>query len=842
MNDWDELKLWLEDANYSPVSENPFYLRFFQAANDGVSGKDLAVLIRGILRNESESNGGQRILLKVPKLSSWPKPEEYYDVGIVILEEGTDYYTIYAEAWAPKWLSYSIGEEPDRPLYGLANRSHLKSVQGDPFLSEVGRQTYRCGPQRDAIRTILTSPEDATVLINLPTGTGKSLCGQLPALLFSKEEGVTVVVVPTVALALDQERALMPHIDQTSAYFSSPSRSVENEAIRHRIMDGTQRVVFASPESVLQSLDYPLQIAAQRGYFKMLVIDEAHIVDSWGESFRPSFQELAGWRRMMLREAALPFRTLLLSATVTESCLDTLETLYSGPGPFDLFSAVSLRPEPSYWMARCVSQTEKKIRLFEAINHLPRPLIVYTTEVEDATSLCSDLRAEGYNRVRAFHGNTEQDERETIIDDWQKRRLDIVVATSAFGLGVDQPEVRAVIHACVPEGIDRFYQEVGRGGRDGRACISLMLYDFEDIQLGRQMSAPKLISIEKGRPRWARMFENKRIVPGSSDKFLLPVTISPGTSVDQIDSRNDYNEQWHLRTLTMLSRMGALEFDWEKIGKIQDAEGNNWRTVRMIRHDHREDAFWEEVELYRKRSKRFDRDEFELMERLLEGKECISSLFREIYTIPTREGEDDLRRGVNVITSCGGCPACRHLGSKPSMPALSTYPLQWPPVDIITDLMRRYLDPARNQLVLLRKGVHGRQHTTDVREKMALLRTIRWFASQGIRHIVAPERYLQWLKEEEILWRRDVLFTSEIRDYARLARLKWKIPTLVIHEDCTDDSTIYRWMESPSSREYPTIFILSESMEHPTRPGQRVSDMLDIRSYQYEAFKQEVGL
>ncbi|WP_438447074.1 protein DpdF [Gorillibacterium sp. sgz5001074] len=842
MNEWDELKDWLEqgDFNYLPPFENPFFLRFAVAVSNGVSGRDLAALVRGILRAESERSGGQRILLKVPKQQSWPTLAMYQEAGVVALEENENTFLVYAEPWAPNWLNFKSGEEPDKPLYGLVKRSHLKEVQGDPFLPEVGRHSYRCGAQRDAVRSLLTAPEDATVLINLPTGTGKSLCGQLPALMMSKQEGVTVVIVPTVALALDQERALQPLVDHPMAYFSSSSRQMENEIIKEKIMDGSQRIVFTSPESVLQSLNFPIQIAAQRGFLKMLVIDEAHTVDGWGENFRPAFQELSGWRRMILRKSAIPFRTVLLSATVTESCLGTLEKLFGGPGPFDAFSAVSLRPEPSYWVAKCGNQNEKTLRLLEAVHHLPRPLIVYTTEVEDAIGLCEVLRKVGYDRVCTFHGETKQDKRESIILDWQHRRIDMVVATSAFGLGVDQAEVRAVIHACVPESIDRFYQEVGRGGRDGRASMSLLLYDYDDRELARRMSVSKLITVEKGRPRWQRMFSNRELVPGQLDLFRLPVSISPGMGLDQIDSKNDYNEQWHLRTLTLLCRMGVLEFDWEQTGQFEEDSNENWRIVRMLRHDHLEESFWEDVDHFRLESRRSNRSEFDLMERMLSGEECFSKLFKEIYSIPAHHDPTSKRREVIVATACGGCPACRKVGQHPGIPAMNSYPLQWEQEHKITNLLKRYLDTVHNQLVLFRSSSTSKE--APLREKQSMLRMIRWFATQGIMHIAASGNWLNWIQEDETLSRRFTLMTSDIREYAGIMRLKWKVPTIVIHEKSEHDSAVFRWMQKNAEPGTPVIFLIPETMEHPTRPGYLLSDLIDIRSYRYEIFKQEVGL
>lgn len=224
MNEFDELQEWILNENFIFEPNNPFIIRFVQAIKSGAIGMDIAVLIRGVLRYESEINGGQRIFLRVPRTTNWPNELMYELVGIVILDEKQDSYLVCAETWLPKWLPQAEEIGPERPLFALKPRNEMKEVEGDPFLEEVNRLNYRCSAQRAAVRTILTSPQDATILLNLPTGTGKSLCGQLPALLFSRQEGVTVVVVPTVALALDQERALMPLINRPSAYFSSSSR------------------------------------------------------------------------------------------------------------------------------------------------------------------------------------------------------------------------------------------------------------------------------------------------------------------------------------------------------------------------------------------------------------------------------------------------------------------------------------------------------------------------------------------------------------------------------------------------------------------------------------------
>lgn len=339
------------------------------------------------------------------------------------------------------------------------------------------------------------------------------------------------------------------------------------------------------------------------------------------------------------------------------------------------------------------------------------------------------------------------------------------------------------------------------------------------------------------------MFANRQSIEGQPDLFRLPVTVAPGLEPDRIDTRNDYNEQWHLKTLTMLARMGVLEFDWEEIqtseGITHTASKEHWRFVQILRHNHKEDEFWDEVEEYRKLSKRDNRSELETMEKLLKSNECLANLFQEVYSIPDPEKNE---QKIYVGSACGGCPACRLAGRKPGIPALSVYPLQWPVNQKVKDMLRYYLDPVRNQLVLYRSVSTFNHNQIDLAEKITMFRTIRWFASQGILHVVAQNHWLDLIRKDETFSRNLVIFTSELNDYARLARIHWQVPTIVIHEKKEDDALVFRWMSKIASSDSPVVFFIPEDMEHPTRQGYLVKDLIDIRSYLYEVFRKEVSL
>jgi len=147
----------------------------------------------------------------------------------------------------------------------------------------------------------------------------------------------------------------------------------------------------------------------------------------------------------------------------------------------------------------------------EALRHAPRPFILYLTTREDARAWFNTLKfSEGYQRIRRFDGETPDEERKAIISAWVANKIDGVVATSAFGVGMDKQDVRTIIHATIPETLDRFYQEVGRGGRDGKHSISLLVYGDSDWSIPKSMATPTIISNELGFARWRALYDSRQ--------------------------------------------------------------------------------------------------------------------------------------------------------------------------------------------------------------------------------------------------------------------------------------------------------------------------------------------
>src|SRR5947209_6156159 len=267
--------------------------------------------------------------------------------------------------------------------------------------------------------------------------------------------------------------------------------------------------------------------AAARGTINRLVIDEAHLVETWGAGFRTEFQFLSAYRRKLLKASQGQLHTLLLSATVSEKCAELLKKLFSSQGTFYSVRADRLRPEISYWFHYADDETIRQVYVMDALCHLPRPVILYVTSPDDTKVWLELLRGQGFERIAAFSGETDADERLRLIKEWNNNQRDVMVATSAFGVGVDKSDVRTVIHACLPENVDRFYQEVGRAGRDGFSAISLMCLAKGDFQKAQNMTRTARITAAKAIPRWEGMQETQRFVSERSDVALLETIATP---------------------------------------------------------------------------------------------------------------------------------------------------------------------------------------------------------------------------------------------------------------------------------------------------------------------------
>lgn len=435
-------------------------------------------------------------------------------------------------------------------------------VDGDPLLERsLGLPTYTGDGQREAVRALLHLPPNETLIANLPTGSGKSLLAHLPPLL-NPEGMLTLAIVPTVALAMDQARRMetslrerFPHRPIPPLAYHAGLSQEERGTIRQAIRSGEQPILFTSPESATGSLRTWLENAAAEGRLSHVVVDEAHLVTGWGNGFRPVFQLLPALvHDLRKRAASRPLRVVLASATLSAATLTALRQLFGPPKSTYLVAAVHLRSEPRYAFQYSPDTSDQRERIFEAIRFAPRPFILYVTRPDEATTWLAHLREAGYSRVAAFTGRTPSGERELLLRAWAANELDGMVATSAFGLGVDKNDVRTVLHATLPESLDRFYQEVGRGGRDGRASASLLVHTDRDIDQAKGMASEKLLRDDTAFERWSLMISHAR-AGDDDDVFWVDLNRLPS----HLTVASEQSSLWNIRTLTLMARAGLIE-------------------------------------------------------------------------------------------------------------------------------------------------------------------------------------------------------------------------------------------------------------------------------------------
>jgi superfamily II DNA/RNA helicase len=679
---WPDLPASPDDTS-TPVARLIHAARAASEEPHEVGASDLAVLLRHVLRADAELTGASNGL-RVPDDEPWPRDHEWADFGL----RATAERLVFADEWRPDWLTDS--RDPCASAFRGCHTESLgdiPAVAADPFFEKVaGVSHYRSTGQREAIRAVVATPPTATLIGNLPTGSGKSLVAYVPALMADRP-GTTIVVIPTTSLAIDQERAFLERIAELpdrarfprELAFHGESPESTRLAIKERLARGTQGIVFTSPESLSTALLTAAYAASDRGYLTAFVIDEAHIVSQWGQEFRPAFQALAGVRGDLLRAATAagaPFRTILLSATLTEESLLILQSLFGRPGPTELISSVALRCEPSYWLARTQDDHERAQFVAECVRHLPRPLVLYTTKVADAEQWHERLRAEGFRRTMLVAGKTEAEDRKVAIQRLRAGSLDVVVGTSAFGLGIDQPDLRSVVHACIPETIDRYYQEVGRGGRDGLPSIAVLVSTPQDKGVADGLSRRKLISLERGFERWGLMHTRGE---GAGHGLLkVPLWTAPA------DLRGDNPEtrSWNLRTLLLMDRGGLITLQSSpppRQGPEESAEAWEARApgafdeyaahaILRIREGNLADReLWERA-VGEARDEAIDADRTARagMDEALESEADLCSLFAATYGLQRHlPGIPEEQLPVPVAPSCGGCPGCRAAGKLP---------------------------------------------------------------------------------------------------------------------------------------------------------------------------------
>lgn len=460
------------------------------------------------------------------------------------------------EPFRPAWLGGAPAGEAVDPL--PVPRRGREEVPGERYLEALGYTAWQSQAQKEAAWNSLSAPPGSCSLAALPTGSGKSLCFQL---LSRFGTGLTLVVVPTVALALDHWRNAAQRFRNVPGinplYFAADGPDGMGQQVVADVRAGRTRLVFTSPEACVSGrLRSAVEDVAHDGRLDNLVIDEAHVIESWGAFFRVDFQVLAARQKLWLAASGGRMRTHLFSATVTPECRGMLRGLFGTNGEWREQVSQRLRPEPAYHVHCFPDARSRRAAVLECAWRLPRPAILYTTTVADARELAAMLAGEGFARTGCFTGETGSAERSSLLAGWRADDIDLMVATSAFGLGVDKADVRTVVHACLPENLHRYYQEVGRSGRDGFSSVCLLLAATPDEHTARTMP-PTLIGEELADERWAALWARRSTADGQDGiAYSLPEDARRAGLLGQ----RTYGENvaWNKRLVLLMQRAGLL--------------------------------------------------------------------------------------------------------------------------------------------------------------------------------------------------------------------------------------------------------------------------------------------
>ena len=329
-----------------------------------------------------------------------------------------------------------------------------------------GFDTFK-GDQEAIIRNLL---EGKDTFVLMPTGGGKSLCYQLPALI---SEGTAIVVSPLIALMKNQVDAIrqLTDDDGIAHYLNSSLTKAQIDAAKEDISKGRTKLLYVAPESLTKEENIRFLQSTKISFY---AVDEAHCISEWGHDFRPEYRNI---RPLVDQIGVAPI--IALTATATDKVRTDIKKNLGIPDAAEFKSSFN-RPNLYYEIRPKTKDVDKDITRF-VLQNKGKSGIIYCLSRRRVEELAEMLRTNNIP-ARAYHAGMESAERAETQDDFLMERIDVIVATIAFGMGIDKPDVRYVIHYDIPKSLEGYYQETGRAGRDGGEGVCLTFFSPHDLR------------------------------------------------------------------------------------------------------------------------------------------------------------------------------------------------------------------------------------------------------------------------------------------------------------------------------------------------------------------------
>jgi len=398
-----------------------------------------------------------------------------------------------------------------------------------------GYNSFRKG-QESAILSVLEGKE---TLVLFPTGGGKSICYQVPAVIL---DGVTVVISPLVALMQDQvEQLHRAGVKATFINSTIPSFEVEQRLINAR--NGMYKLLYIAPER-LETLLWQNMVTDLN--ISLVAVDEAHCISQWGHDFRPSYRKI----REQLNTVPGKLRWMALTATATPEVRDDIIKNLEFKQPVIIASGFK-RPNLRWW----VSYTEQKKK------HMLRAVakgvkkgsgIVYASTRRECEKIAGLLIQKKIS-AKPYHAGLSGDERQAVQRGWIEGVFPVVVATNAFGMGIDKPDCRFVIHYTIPYTLEAYYQEAGRAGRDGKESYPLLIYKDSDYHIAKARLLRSYPDLKTLRKLYDAVCDHLELAVGSEQEEPEPLSLAA------LEKRSGFNRGTINAGLKVLERLGVLE-------------------------------------------------------------------------------------------------------------------------------------------------------------------------------------------------------------------------------------------------------------------------------------------